>query len=849
MKHVPAGVALLLISSLALAQVKSPEQFLGYKLGSRFTPHYNIVNYCKHVAEAVPGMVKLEQYGTTNEGRPLLLLYVALPENLSRLEAIRQNNLRLAGMITDKVPPDEKGPAIIWLSYNVHGNETSSSEAAMLTLYELVNPSNTKTKEWLQHTVIIIDPCINPDGRDRYVNWFNSVVGKQANPQPFTREHSEPWPGGRPNHYYFDLNRDWAWQTQIETQQRLAKYNQWLPQVHVDYHEQSYNSPYYFAPAAEPYHEVISNWQREFQTTIGKNNAKYFDQNGWLFFTKERFDLFYPSYGDTYPLYKGAIGMTYEQGGHGRSGTTVINRDGDTLTLWDRLYHHFTTGMSTIEVASQNAGHLLQEFKKYYDKARTSPPGEFKAYVIKADEGNKMGRLKQLLTRNCIDWYIAPSATYTGVNYFTGKTGPVKTDDQDIVINANQPNANLLKVLFERNSRLSDSVTYDITAWSVPFAYGLTTYGLNAYVTGLLKNETAIENTSPVHALNTDSSSVAWLVRWNGLNSVRFLSAIMQRKVKVRFAERPFRAGNKEFEKGTLIITRTSNLSPGNSLAGIITAAAQKAGVDYTTVSSTFVDKGFDFGSEKVHGMQAPKIGLLAGDGVSSLSMGEVWHFFDVEIGYPVNVIWSDDLTRNMLRELDVLILPDGNYRFLADKTMNEALKDWVSGGGRLIALEGAVAQLGAADWGIKAKKTDDEKSDKSADDKKDDYSMLRRYENRERDFIPAFIPGAIYKVEIDNSHPLAFGYGDAYYTLKQDNTIYEFFKEGGWNVGVLKKDNQVEGFVGSKLKDKLKDGLLFGVQDIGRGEVVYLADDPLFRSFWENGKLLFSNAVFMVGQ
>ena len=841
MKKIPAGVALFLITSMALAQVKSPEQFLGYKPGSRYTPHYNIVNYCKQVAEAVPNMVKLEQYGTTNEGRPLLLLYVTSPENLSGLEAIRQNNLRLAGMTRDKMAPDEKGPAIVWLSYNVHGNETSSSEAAMLTLYELVNPSNAKTKEWLQHTVVIIDPCINPDGRDRYVNWFNSVVGQQPNPQPFTREHAEPWPGGRPNHYYFDLNRDWAWQTQVETRQRIVKYNEWLPQVHVDYHEQGYNNPYYFAPAAEPYHEVISGWQREFQTTIGKNNAKYFDENGWLFFTKERFDLFYPSYGDTYPLYKGAIGMTFEQGGHSRGGAAVINQDGDTLTLWDRLYHHFTTGMSTIEISSQNSGKLVQEFKKYYDKARTAPPGEYKAWVIKADEGNKIGRLTELLNRNNIEWYNAGGASYNGVNYFTGKMATVKTDNHDIIINANQPNANLLTVLFERNSRLSDSVTYDITAWSIPFAYGLTTYGLNNYVNGLTKTQNQPAATTNLNGEN----KVAWLVRWNGLNSVQFLSEIMKHKVKVRYAEQPFKAGNENYDKGTLIITRTSNQSLGSSLGNIIAAAAQKAGIALTSVSSTFVDKGFDFGSEKVHGMQAPKVGLLAGEGVSSLGMGEI---FDVQIGYPVNIIWSNDLSKNILKELDVLIMPDGNYKFLSDRVMNEALKDWVSSGGRLIALEGAVAQLSINDWGIKVKKSEDEKSDKQ-DDKKEDYSALRRYENRERDFIPGFNPGSIYKVELDNSHPLAFGYDDAYYTLKQDNTIYEFFKDGGWNVGIVKKDNQVAGFVGSKLKDKLKDGLLFGVQDIGRGNVIFLTDDPLFRSFWENGKLLFSNAVFMVGQ
>jgi hypothetical protein len=847
MKKVPACVVLFFITSLALSQVKSPDQFLGYKLGTRYTPHFNIVNYCKQVAEAAPAMVKLEQYGTTNEGRPLLLLYVTSTGNMERLEAIRQNNLRLAGMTLDKMAPDEKAPAIVWLSYNVHGNETSSSEAAMLTLYELVNPANTKAKEWLQHTVVIIDPCINPDGRDRYVNWFNSVVGVQPNPQPYSREHTEPWPGGRPNHYYFDLNRDWAWQTQVETQQRIIKYNQWLPQVHVDYHEQGYNNPYYFAPAAEPYHEVITGWQRDFQTTIGKNNAKYFDEQGWLFFTKERFDLFYPSYGDTYPLYKGAIGMTYEQGGHSRGGAAVINRDGDTLTLWDRLYHHFTTGMSTIEATSQNAAKVVQEFKKYYDKARTSPPGEFKAYVVKADEGNKIVRLKQLLTRNNIDWLNATNASYTGINYFTGKNGIVKTDSHDLVINTNQPNANLLKVLFERNSHLSDSVTYDITAWSVPFVYGLTTYGLNTYVTGLSK---ARETDTPQIKRLNGENSVAWLIRWNGLNSVQFLSSIMQQKVKVRYAEQPFNAGKEDFDKGTLIITRTSNQSLGASLGNIINTAAQKAGINYTTVSSSFVDKGFDFGSEKVHGMQAPKIGLLAGEGVSSLSMGEVWHFFDVQIGYPVNIIWTNDLTKNILRELDVLIMPDGNYRFLSDRGINDALKDWVSSGGRLIALESAVAQLAGADWGIKVKKGDDDKSDKDdKEDKKEDYKLLRRYENRERDFIPGFNPGSIYKVELDNSHPLAFGYDEAYYTLKQDNTIYEFFKELGWNVGVIKKDNQVAGFVGSKLKDKLKDGLLFGVQDVGRGNVIYLADDPLFRSFWENGKLLFSNAVFMVGQ
>ena len=839
-------ITLLCISActFGFAQPKSPDQFLGYKLGSRYTPHYKIVNYFRHIAETVSQLVKLEQYGETNEGRPLLLAYIASRENADRLESIRMNNLRLAGVAGDRTAPNSGGPAIVWLSYNVHGNETSSSEAAMLTIYELIRDGNSQAKEWLKNTIVIIDPCINPDGRDRYVNWFNSVVGKKSDPQTFVREHSEPWPGGRANHYYFDLNRDWAWQTQVETQQRVIKYNQWLPHVHVDFHEQGYNGPYYFAPAAEPLHDVITPWQREFQTIIGKNNAKYFDEKGWLYFTKERYDLFYPSYGDTYPTYKGAIGMTYEQGGQGRAGLAVMTPDGDTLTLTDRLMHHYTTGMATIEITSMHSGKVLDEFKKYYDKATSSPPGDYKAYIIKADNGDRIEHLKKLLGRNGIDWAYTKAAGFSGFNYFSGKNENFKAVPNDIVINANQPNSNLISVLFEKNSRLTDSATYDITAWSVPYVYGLETYGLNAYVTGLSK-EVPPKTTNVMLA----GAAYAYAVKWNGMHSARFLSELMKRGVKVRYAEQPFYSKGKLFEKGTLLVTRTSNSAHSNNLGTIIGEAAEIAHVEYTVIESGFVEKGFDVGSEKVRFIKAPRVALLAGENVSYLGMGEIWHFFDAQLQYPVHVVSVNDFEKNVLKQIDVLILPEGNYRFFLDKSMNEALKDWVLTGGKIIAMENTVEQMSRGDWGIRMKETDEKKEDDKKEEKKPDYSVLKRYENRERDGIADFNPGAIFKVELDNSHPLAFGYPNYYYTIKQDDNLYEFLPEGGWNVGYLKRDNFVTGFTGSKAKEKLKDGLVFGVQDIGRGSVIYLADNPMFRSFWENGKLLFANAVFLVGQ
>ncbi|MBV4356875.1 M14 family metallopeptidase [Pinibacter aurantiacus] len=840
MKRLISCFLVCLIAITSFAQLQSPEQFLGYKIGSRYTPHYKIVNYFNYLAKQLPDMMKLEQYGETNEGRPLLLAFVSTKENIANLENIRQNNLKLAGFGADKSSASENAPAIIWMSYNVHGNEPSSSEASMLTIYELLNPSNTKTKTYLQNTVVVIDPCMNPDGRDRYVNWFNQVVGKKANPNSASREHSEPWPGGRSNHYNFDLNRDWAWQTQIESLQRMAKYNEWLPQIHVDFHEQSYNNPYYFAPAAEPFHEVITEWQRNFQTTIGRNNAKYFDENGWLYFTKEQFDLFYPSYGDTYPLYNGAIGMTYEQGGNSRGGLAVVTDAGDTLTLLDRVMHHFTTGISTIEIASQNADKLVKEFHNYYNNATNSPYGDFKSYVIKADDGDRLDRLKKLLNHNKILWsYLqVNNAQLNGLNYLSGKQESFKAAIGDIVVNANQPKSNLLKVLFERVSKLSDSATYDITAWSLPFAYGLETYGVKNYITTTTKT-----NPDSITTFALPPTTYGYVVQWNGMSSAKFLAMVLQKGLKVRYAERSFKIGSEDFDKGSLILTKAGNNTLAQPLEQIIKSAAEQANVRVYAVSSGLVDKGFDFGSDKVHVIKSPRVALLAGKEVSSLNMGEIWHLFDQQLNYPVSLINVSDLQRVGLNSFDVLIIPDGDYDFFNDKNANDELKNWVKRGGKIIAVDGTVMQMSKADWGIKAKVADDDKKD---DLIKGDYSLLHRYENRERDVLVNSIPGSIFKVELDNTHPLAFGYPDYYYTLKQDENIYEFMKEG-WNVGVLRKDNYIAGFTGSKTKEKLKDGLLFGVQEMGRGKVVYLADNPLFRSFWENGKLLFCNAVFMV--
>ncbi|HVV54774.1 MAG TPA: M14 metallopeptidase family protein, partial [Mucilaginibacter sp.] len=811
LKRLLSSVIFLLYSIAVFAQqLQSPSEFLGYKLGSQFTPHARIVAYCKYVAETSKN-VKLMQYGTTNEGRPLIVLFIGSDENINRLEQVRQHNLWLAGQC-DSGASVKNAPVIVWLSYNVHGNEPSSSETAMQALYEFADPSNARTQAWLKNTLVIIDPCLNPDGRERYINFYNSVKGAAPDPDPVSREHSEPWPGGRVNHYYFDLNRDWAWQTQKEMHALTTLFDRWLPQIHVDFHEQGYNSPYYFAPAAEPYHRDITPWQREFQNIIGRNNARYFDEHGWLYYTREEYDLLYPSYGDTYPIYNGSIGMTYEQGGIG-AGLAVVTRTGDTLTLADRIAHHLSNSLSTVETASQNAARALEEFKKYYDNSRSNPPGEYKTYVIKNDNPDKISLLAGLLSKNGIRYGFGIKGREEGYDYVTGKTEQFEIDAKDLVVNAYQPKAVLANVLLEPKTFVADSDTYDITAWSLPYAYGLKAYGVKASVKPVSASQpmaqTSITANHPVYA---------YIAPWRSMYDARFLSALLQRHIKVRFTEAPFTTNGKTFAAGSLIIAKAGNRE--KDLDELVLSLADSCKVALTGLSTGFADKGVDLGSHYVHYIHPPRVMLVTGEGTSAEAMGEVWYFFEQELHYPVTLVNYRDLHRVRWSDFDVAIFPDGSY----DNLPAEKLQNWVHDGGKLIAMQNMVSLL-VDKKGFLIKNLPSKE-----DTAKNKQDLVKEYADRDHDAIRSSVPGTIYKVNLDNTHPLGFGLDKDYFTLKLDDDLYSYLEGDGWNVGTLGKNGYVEGFVGQKAKEKLKNGLLFGVQSLGRGSVVYLVDDPLFR-------------------
>lgn len=835
---------LVVFSIVLFAQNKllSPKDFLGYEPGDRFTSHYQTVAYFRHIAEVLPNAA-LSSYGETYEHRPLVYFVISSPENFARLEEIRLNNLRRAGL--QNGTPSQDNIAIVWLSYNVHGNEASSMEAAMETVYALADPTNEKTREWLKNTIVIMDPCVNPDGRDRYANFYSQYGNQPPNPGQDGFEHQEPWPGGRFNHYLFDLNRDWAWATQTESHHRLKIYHEWLPHVHVDFHEQGHNNPYYFAPAAEPLHEVISDWQRELQLMIGKNNARYFDQHGWLYFTKEIFDLYYPSYGDTYPTYSGAVGMTYEQAGGGISGLTITTETGAELTLKDRILHHHTSALSTIEVTSQNAERITEEFQKYFTENNQNPASRYKSYLIKASNpADQLSRLTKWLDLHAIRYgHPASTKTLRGFNYQTQTAGSTTASPADIVIDVYQPKSRFITTVFEPTSSLSDSLTYDITAWNLMYAYNLEAYALTQRLPVAKPRQPA----PPVPP--KFEKPYAFIFRYQSVDDGRFLASLMQNGLKVRCAQRAFRVNGDSFQPGTLIITRTNNHDVSN-LDKIVLSLAAEHQRDVFTANSGFVDYGKDLGSGNLRFLQAPRVAMLFADETSPLSAGEIWHFFEQEIHYPVTQIGTRSFKKVNLKAYDVLIVPEGSYTLFEDAQL-ENIASWVNSGGRLILVGSALKHfVDTKTFSLKKYNTDIEKAEAELEENERlQNDSFPRYEEVERKQLSHNISGAIYKVRLDNSHPLGFGMRDTYYTLKTHERRFATLNNG-WNVAYFgNMVSPVQGFAGFQANEALNNSLLLGVEQKGEGEVIYFVDNPLFRSFWENGKMLFANAVFLVGE
>lgn len=812
---------LLVCFTVTGQKLRSPEEYFGYGFGEKFHFHAQVAEYARYVTQANPQNTRLLPYGRTSEGRELLVVAFGSAENINRLEDIRKANLQQIGL-------QEGGaaaaiPAIAMLSYNIHGNEAVNTEVALQMLYELGQPGSEYAGKIFKNVIVLVDPCANPDGFDRYSQWYNRYVGKQPDANPDAMEHKEPWPGGRFNHYHFDMNRDLAWQTQSETRQRIHFYNSWMPHFHGDFHEMGPGSPYFFAPSARPFHEDFTPFQREFQNLIGEYHKREFDRNGWLYYTKQNFDLLYPSYGDTYPSYNGAIAMTYEQGGSGVAGLAYARSAGDTLTLEQRMLHTRSTSKAALEAVAEHAGPVKDAFARYFTEPAQKGYGAYKSFVMKGREGD-IRALTGLLDRLGIRYSFAESKkNLSGFRYKTQKKDNFTVETNDLIVNTYQPKGIMTKILFEPHTMLEDSNTYDITAWALPYAYGLEAYGLEQKIEGGVF--TAVnESSAPVAA----GAVYAYALKMASFDDYRFLASALRNGVKTRVQPEAFQANRKVFPAGTVIFVREGD----TTFEAKIKEALKTTPATLEPLYTGMVEKGLDLGWDGVRSVSAPRVGILTGAGLSPTGFGDVWHFFDQQIDYPATLLDNKTLGSVNLASYDVLVFPGGRY----DKSVTEsqALKEWVNKGGRMILMEEACgAFAGVEGYELKEKQQPEKKAD-----------LTRKYGEASRNAISDMVPGAIYEVKLDNTHPLAYGYGESMNLLIKETNDFENLVHG-WNVGVLGEHKS--GFVGSNAKKGLKDVTVFGVQNKGRGKVIYLTESPIFRGFWHTGKALFANAVFFV--
>lgn len=829
-----AALSVALSVSLSSQGLLSPEQFLGYSPGDRFTPQHTLTAYFRHVAENSPS-ADYFQYGETWEGRPLIVCIVSSPENLARLGQLKRSNLQRAGFAEGK--PETDPVPIVWLAYSVHGSEPAGAEASMKILHTLVTQSYEGSADWLKNMIIIIDPCQNPDGRDLFTFRYMRAQGWPLNSNPEAWEHNQDWPSARLNHYLFDLNRDWSWHVQKETQARMKLYNSYMPHIHADFHEMGSGSTYFFPPGAEPWHQVITPWQREFHRLTGKKSSELFNESFRLYYTNDNFDLFCPSFGDTWPLFNGAMGFTFEQGGGAQAGLAMERKGMDTLTLAHRIDGHFMASMAVVATAAENSTKLLSNFYEFFSNASSKPEFKYKTVIIKGTaDASTLESLKNLLESNQIR-YESPRVTGKKIgafDYRRDSEGSVILEKNDIIISAYQPQGRLMQVLFEPDSQASDSVSYDLTAWALPYVYNLEAYATTERVAAAEK--TAVVATAAAAPADT-TGAYAYAASMTGFSELKFMGMLYKAGMNVRSALHPFTMDSLTFNRGTVVVARGDN----NGLQGFdekVMAAAAASGAKPVRLTGGIVTKGKDIGSDYSPVRKGPKIALAGGEGTSQ-AFGEIWFFLERELEYPVTVIDISDLKSANLPQYDVLVLPGGSLTESKDR-----LLAYVNGGGRIIAMDSAIAlfraekttALGKA-W--EAKEAEEKKAVKPTFA---DTTMLKRYEDQRRHSATERSAGAIFRVHLDDSHPFAFGMGKEWFLMKRNEGLP--FLEKGNNIGYIRDNRPVAGFAGHRYLQKIKNTGVIASETIGKGMIVYISDDPYFRAYWKSGRVLLGNIL-----
>lgn len=823
--------------------IPSPTEYLGYELGTQYTFHHQVMSYFEKLAE-LSDKITFHEYARTYENRSVNYAIITSADNHSNLEQIKTQNLKIANA-PNSVSVNEE-PVVVWMSYNVHGNEPSSSEAAMQTAYRLVASTDSETQNWLDNAVVIIDPMMNPDGRDRYVYWYKSSQANVLNVNAEDLEHDEIWPGGRTNHYWFDLNRDWTWLIHPESAGRIDVYQQWMPQVHIDFHEQGFNNNYFTMPGTTPRnHELPADYEK-WADVFGRGAIEEFDKAQVNFETRERFDFFYPGYGSSYPSIMGGIGMLAEQGGHSRGGRAVETNDGYVLTLRQRVFDHYKNGVSIVKTSVENRKALVEYFQDA--RSQDTQKGNTKAYILPNNSNDYTYDVVNLMLKQGVKVEQANDDfnIRNAYSYWDGNTSSRSFKAGDFIIKTDQPGHLFINTLMRRQLEIKDSVMYDMSTWSAPLAYNLDA----AWTTSNIRVNTTQIDEEVVHpnGITNGNAQYAYVVDWNQRNAPKALAQLWKHGYKVRSSEKGFTKDGTEYSRGSLVVLLGRNLHKGDAIHQDMKTIADYADVKIAGFNTGRMDAGSDLGSPSMRPVEEPRVGLMMDSGFSSYTAGQIWFLFDQWTELGIDRIRSGSFGGLDLNDYDVLILPGGfglNGTF--NENSRERLKDWVRDGGTLVATEGSTSWLTKEESGISSAELFEEEEEE--DENKIDPAAYTRYKDQEDSSGLRRIPGSAFKAMIDNSHPLAFGMKDKLYSLKFSTNALKPDPSFSTVGHYVKDADQVlaSGYASDENKEKAAGKAFAAVQGMGSGNLVFLMDNTQYRMFWVGPARMMQNAVMLV--
>ena len=800
-------------------KIKSPEEFLGYPIGEMHTRHDLIYSYMDYLS-SVSEKANIFHYATSYEGRKLIYLIISNSETIKNLESIRRAHISYIDPNDENYNTQNKPsdfPVIVNLGYNVHGNEPSSSEAAMLTAYTLVSSKSEEVKDYLNNSIVLIDPTINPDGRDRHTQWVNSYKGSPLVDDPQDAEHNEYWPGGRTNHYWFDLNRDVLLGIHPETRGKIRFHHTWFPNVTMDFHEMGTNSTYFFVPwkthaAKDP---VIPQENYEyFEKLFGGFFAKGLDEIGSMYFSKEAFDKTYPGYHSSYADLLGGIGMLFEQASsRGHKQKTQFGE----ITFPFTIRNQYVSGMTTIKASVAMKDELMEYQQRFFASALTDADKKrIKGYTFNL--GSDRNKTKAFIDKLMIHDL------------------KVMRNGNDFFVPTKQKNYRTVRSIFETNTEFRDSVFYDASSWSIANFYDINYSPSLREMKGV-----EIENLDNIFSSNSVSrAEYSYIINSVDYNIPAVINKLVEDDILVSAAFKPFKIntsqGLKSFDYGSLIIPVSLQKINSDNLYETLQNIQQKFNVDIFSVSSGLSSEGIDLGSRYVVPIKKQKTMMIIGTGVRSYEAGEVWHLLDQRVGMPISKIPIRNFDRVNLDDYSTMVIVSGNYNF--NESQINKIKNWASRGNTIVSIGSGSKFL------IDSNIVDEElyKHEKS-----DNENKFKPYIDAQDNRGKEQIGGIILNTQIDMSHPLSFGYEDPIVPVYKNNTVWIKPSKNEYSSVVRYTSNPlIDGFITKNNSEKIDNTVSLVVSKVGSGRAILFSNNPNFRGSWYGTNRLFLNAILL---